>query len=243
MKKFIVLVGVLVLLGAGCQKINLPTTTEPVNVQNIDDQNTTTTAASASTTPLTQEEIIKAANFKKAQELFNKALRTSITKDKADYRAEIVKLSPDSDLGLFSRAFILTTQKTPDYQGSINLLIKAIKLNPNFTYAYANRGANYFSLGEYDKAIADASVVISLDPKLLVGYSNRAAAYQKRNMFNEAMIDLNKALELSPKSAELYFTRAEVYAALGKMDEAQADLKKFDEFNILSISVEEVKKK
>ena len=86
-------------------------------------------------------------------------------------------------------------------------------------------------------------MAISLDPKLLVGYSNRAAAYQKNNMFNEAMVDLNKALELNSKSAELYFTRAEVYAALGKMDEAQADLKKFDEFNILSISVEEVKKK
>ena len=231
------------MLGAGCQKFNLPKTVEQTNVQNLDEQNITTTPAVVSTTPLTEEETKQAVNYKKAQELFNKALRTSITKDKADYRAEVVKLSPNSDIGLFSQAFILTIQKTPDYKGSINLLTKAIKINPKFTYAYANRGANYFSLGEYDKAIADASVAISLDPKLLVGYSNRAAAYQKNNMFNEAMVDLNKALELNSKSAELYFTRAEVYAALGKMDEAQADLKKFDEFNILSISVEEVKKK
>ena len=76
----------------------------------------------------------------------------------------------------------------------------------------------------------------------MAGYSNRAAAYQKKSMFNEALADLNQALELSPRSSELYFGRAEVYAALGKMDEAQADLKKFDEFNLLKINFEEVKK-
>ena len=228
------------MLGVGCQKTNTPPAVEPLEVENT--INTSTSVTPTSTTPLTDEEIKQAANYKKAQELFNKALRTSVTKDKADYRAEIVKLSPDSDLGYFSQAFILTTQKTPDQQGSIKLLTKAIKLNPNFTYAYANRGANYFSLRQYDQAISDATKVISLDSKLLAGYSNRAAAYQKKSMFNEALADLNQALELSPRSSELYFGRAEVYAALGKMDEAQADLKKFDEFNLLKINFEEVKK-
>ena len=109
MKKFIVLAGVLVLLGVGCQKTNTPPAVEPLEVENT--INTSTSVTPTSTTPLTDEEIKQAANYKKAQELFNKALRTSVTKDKADYRAEIVKLSPDSDLGYFSQAFILTTQK------------------------------------------------------------------------------------------------------------------------------------
>lgn len=237
MKKLLILAGAVILLGVGCQKPNSSPAAEPAVTPQVEAPATGTSA-----TPLTNETLKKAENYQKARELFDRSLKVSDPKLKTELRSQIASLSPESDLGYFARASLLQLQAEPDLRGAVELLTKALSANPNFIFAYINRGANYFSLGEYDKAISDASAAIALNSKMAISYSNRAAAYQKKNMFKEALADLNKAVELDPSVAAVYFGRAEVYAALGQMEKAQADLKKYDEFQVLKVQVEEVKK-
>ena len=74
---------------------------------------------------------------------------------------------------------------------------EAIKADPAFAPAYANRGGVYVRKGELDKAIADCDKAIELDPTLVTAYINRGAAYYEKGELDKAMADLDKAIELA----------------------------------------------
>ncbi len=81
---------------------------------------------------------------------------------------------------------------------------KAIKENPNHTWAYFNRGNAYYEKGMFDEAIADYSKVIELDPEYAHACNNRGNAYGRKGLYDKAIINYTKAIELSPKFAQGY---------------------------------------
>ncbi len=54
---------------------------------------------------------------------------------------------------------------------------EAIRLNPQYSVVYYNRGVAYYDLGRYERAIEDYGEAIRLNPQLAEPYAGRVLAY------------------------------------------------------------------
>lgn len=86
--------------------------------------------------------------------------------------------------------------KYSDPNKAIEYLSNAIKLQPNYTKTYYNRGLAYYDLGQYQKAIEDFDEAIRLKPDYAHAYYNRGTAYFNLGNNNLACSDFQKACEL-----------------------------------------------
>ena len=71
-----------------------------------------------------------------------------------------------------------------------------IKQNPNFVYAYFNRGNMRCNLRDFRAAIADYDEAIRRDPEFAEAYFNRGLSYLSLGNINQGIRDLSKAGEL-----------------------------------------------
>jgi len=59
----------------------------------------------------------------------------------------------------------------------IRYYTEAIELEPEFVYAYNNRGNSYGDLGQHERAIEDYDKAIELNPEYATAYSNKSCVY------------------------------------------------------------------
>ena len=86
-------------------------------------------------------------------------------------------------------------------------LNRAIELDPQFAYAYYNRGNLYTRSGEEDKALLDYTRAIELNPAFAEGYYNRGLLYLSRGRVADGVRDLSKAGELGLYEAYSFIKR------------------------------------
>ena len=91
---------------------------------------------------------------------------------------------------------------------------EAIRLNPQLSLAYQNRGDFYHDIGEYDKAIADYSQIIALQP-------NNAYAYLRRGNARRALGNTNGAPADFHKAASLYLNQGLIYQYIAVLENIQ----------------------
>lgn len=89
------------------------------------------------------------------------------------------------------------------YLKAIELLDKAISLNPQNSDSYYWRGVSYTELKQYQKAITDYSKSISLNPKDAPVYTGRGYAYDALGEYQKAKLDLIKASELYKEAGDI----------------------------------------
>ena len=87
-------------------------------------------------------------------------------------------------------------------------LDSVIRLNPNDTMAYFERGTIYLKVSGYKHAIKDFEAAIKLNPKLAEAYFNLAAAKLHIDDYNGVLFYYNKAIELDSNMIEAYANRA-----------------------------------
>ena len=110
-----------------------------------------------------------------------------------------------------------------DFQNAIEQYSEAIKLNPEYTYAYTNRGIAKDILGQRERAIEDFDIAISIDPKNYKAYNGRASSKVDLDRNEEAITDFDAAIRIKPEYAEAYNNRGAAKAGLGRNEEAVAD--------------------
>ena len=88
-----------------------------------------------------------------------------------------------------------------NYKGAVDLLKKAIKLDPDNHIFYSNRAATFMALEQYEKALVDADECIRLQPTWAKGYSRRGAALFRLDKLGPARDAFEKGLELDPENA------------------------------------------
>ena len=103
---------------------------------------------------------------------------------------------------------------------------EAIRLKPDFSYAYNNRGNAYLELGQYQLAIEDFNKAIRSKPDYATAYSNRGTIYTKLGQYQLAIEDFNNAIRLNPDDADTYFNRGIVYFTQGNIISGCEDAKK-----------------
>src|SRR5271156_3925234 len=92
---------------------------------------------------------------------------------------------------------------------------QALKINPKYVRALANRASAEDALHQYDKAIADCSKAIELAPTCLPAFINRSWAYNNTNEFDKALADADKAVSLDDTSAMAHLNRSHALNKLG----------------------------
>ena len=108
---------------------------------------------------------------------------------------------------------------------------EALKLKPDLSIGYNNRGNSYSKKGDYDRAIQDYDRAIELNPNDAVPYSNRGNAYNEKGDYDRAIQDYDRAIELDPSKTMPYNSRGSVYNKKGDYDRAIQDYDRAIELN------------
>jgi Mlc titration factor MtfA (ptsG expression regulator)/Tfp pilus assembly protein PilF len=102
----------------------------------------------------------------------------------------------------------------------------AIRRQPDYIDGYAQRASWYCSLGDFENAVKDYTVVIQLAPR-----QERASAYYERGSvhlaagsYDLAIADFNQSIRRAPDFAQAYRDRGAAWAAKEEVDAALADL-------------------
>ena len=99
----------------------------------------------------------------------------------------------------------------------------AIRLKPDYAFAYNNRGAAKAALKQYAAAIADYTQAIRLKPNYAGAYNNRGFAKAALGQYFPAISDYDMAIGLKPDYAFVYNNRGLAKAALQQYAAAIAD--------------------
>jgi tetratricopeptide (TPR) repeat protein len=111
------------------------------------------------------------------------------------------------------------------YDDAIKHLSKAIDIAPLEKAYYIDRADAYLHTGAYDKAIADANVLMKSQngTELGLALANRGEAYYRLKNYKQALTDLSAAIHYLPDLGGTFFYRAKVYEHMNRNDLAGAD--------------------
>lgn len=113
-----------------------------------------------------------------------------------------------------------------NYDAAIQAFTQAIDLDPQYAFAYTNRGTTYLESKQMDLALADFNKAIALDQTDDSAYYNRGVLYGHLNRYNLALADYDKAIAINPNNAYAYNNRGIIYADVQQYDLAMADYNK-----------------
>lgn len=110
-----------------------------------------------------------------------------------------------------------------DFQGSLEAMDEAIKLEPRYSGYFINRAYIKYNLDDYFGAMADYDYAIGLDPTSLEGHFNRALLLAEVGDNNKAIDDFNYVLKSHPDNFMAHYNRAMLYFRTGQYKKAIAD--------------------
>lgn len=108
---------------------------------------------------------------------------------------------------------------------------EAIRLNPRFAAAYANRAAANYQIGRYDHALRDSNESISIEVESDSAYNIRGLIYRKRGQKDLAMQDYNRVIELFPTQHIGHYNRGLLHHQNGDYSYAIKDFSHAIELN------------
>lgn len=103
--------------------------------------------------------------------------------------------------------------KKENFKKGIGFFKKAIKIDPNFSFAWDNLGISYRKLNKYDEAIAAYEASLKIDPNGFMPLQNIAIVYQYKKEYKKAIKTYKKLAKLDDKNPEIYYGIGRIYAA------------------------------
>jgi predicted O-linked N-acetylglucosamine transferase (SPINDLY family) len=111
-------------------------------------------------------------------------------------------------------------------QRGIDLIKKAIAINPRVAAAHSNLGRAFKELKRPSDAVASHNKAIALDPKYAEAYNSRGNALVDLKRFKEAVSNYDRAIALKPDYALAYYNRGIAFMDLGRAEDALASYDK-----------------
>ncbi|MDP7281625.1 MAG: tetratricopeptide repeat protein, partial [Candidatus Poribacteria bacterium] len=105
-------------------------------------------------------------------------------------------------------------------QQAVQVFNQMIRLQPDHTEAYCNRGVALTKLGQLEAALDSCNMAIQHQPNFAEAYYNRGVALTELGQLGEAVDSYNRAIQLKPDYAEAYSNRGVVLCNLGQLEEA-----------------------
>lgn len=93
----------------------------------------------------------------------------------------------------------------------------------NRAIIYNNRGAAFYFLKQYRRAIKDYDEALRLHPDYAYAYNNRGLAYRDMVQYHRAIQDYSEAIRLNPGFVDAYGNRGWAYEVLRRRRSALRD--------------------
>jgi tetratricopeptide (TPR) repeat protein len=116
-----------------------------------------------------------------------------------------------------------------EHSDAVRSYSEALRLNPNHTLAYNNRGLSYLHLERYDRALNDLNEVIRRDRQNAEAYLYRGAAEQRLEMPDRAERSFKAALRYDPELADAHKRLIDLYRERGDDESAQEQISKLNQ--------------
>jgi len=156
-------------------------------------------------------------------------LKAQLAQAAGNEKKDIVQRIADNEkryrvASLIRQGYNSAVQK--NYEASIQAFTQAIDLDPQYAFAYTNRGNTYHEWKQLDLALADYNKAIALDPTDDSAYYNRGLLYSSLNRYDLEMADYGKAITINPNNVYALNNRGIAYANAKQYDLALADYNK-----------------
>lgn len=99
-----------------------------------------------------------------------------------------------------------------NFKGAIEYYKKAVKIDPNFAFAYDNMGICYRRLEEFDLAIEAYEKSLKIDPNGLMPLQNIAVAYSYKKDYKKAVETYERLAKIEPNNPEVFYGIGQMYA-------------------------------
>ena len=113
-----------------------------------------------------------------------------------------------------------------DLDRAIYHYTESIRLRPDVSAPYVNRGFAHERKGDLIQAFTDYGKAIELDPENPLPYVNRGRLHLEKGEDEEAVKDCTKVIDLNGDFAEAYYRRGIAWLHLKECDKARSDLLK-----------------
>ena len=137
---------------------------------------------------------------------------------------EVLQRQPDHFDALHLLGVI--ARQTRRTEQGVDLIKKAIGLNPKVAAAHNNLGNALRDLKRSAEALASYDKAIALKPDFAEAYSNRGAALRELERYAEALASYDKAIALRPNDAKAYYNRGTILFDCNLNDKALMDFQK-----------------
>lgn len=135
---------------------------------------------------------------------------------------EIFELFPEDSLSRLAQSYRIQG----NFDKAIQLLEKAIEINPSFGGAYNQLGLIYLSQRKADEALAEFQKAIRANPFNANAHINLGYALISKGRYQEALDESKKAVKLGGATAEVLNNIGYTYWKLGQPEKAIEELRK-----------------
>lgn len=150
--------------------------------------------------------------YTKARELYDRSVKTGNAEEKYELRMEVIRISPESEYGIFAKAWL--SEKQGSYKAALSLYNRAIVMNDREHIFFYNRALlfmKHYTITGTAESLAsaeeDLNRCISLDPSYANAYFSRAEIRSGRNDFTAAIADYSVVIKYNPADQEAYYNR------------------------------------
>jgi tetratricopeptide (TPR) repeat protein/transglutaminase-like putative cysteine protease len=109
---------------------------------------------------------------------------------------------------------------------AVELLKKAVEVDPRHKYAWNNLGLAYLAMRQDDDAIGAFKKAVDVNPYDEFAYNNMGRAYWQDRKYEEAANAFHKQMEINPLDKFAHGNLGSMYAEWHKYDEAAPELEK-----------------
>ena len=137
---------------------------------------------------------------------------------------QILKAYPNQPVAL--RLLGTLAHQVGKHDLSVDLISKALTVDPGDAEAHNNLGITLFELGRLDEAVASHRQAVAIRTDYAEAHSNLGNALQGLGKLDDAIASYQKALAIKPDFAEAHCNLGNALHGLGKPDEALASYHK-----------------
>jgi tetratricopeptide (TPR) repeat protein len=119
---------------------------------------------------------------------------------------------------LFERGFNAT-----DLDEELRFYTEAIRLKPDYSEAFNNRGIIHYAKGDFESAIQDYNEALRLKPDNVEAFNNRGNARYQLGDPEGSLKDYNEAIRLKPNDAGTFNNRGYMFSLEGDYEGALKD--------------------
>ncbi len=139
--------------------------------------------------------------------------------------ARAVQVLQSEDATTLAHAAIALALATRDLDAALELIDRALALNPNSVHAHDHGAVISTWAGRYDRAhaLADRALRLSpFDPLSVMAFAAKAGAFLMQGQYNEALSNARKGLQIYPNHTPSFLIAIASLMRLGRPTEAQA---------------------